>query len=651
MPGSKLAQACSYCNRKKIKCTIPPGHNSCDNCSNLRIECIRRLRKSPRRTIDMLGSGASIVVQSELPQIDTFKGPTVQQSEPFSYNDIRHVQGSSSLDQHSLHENCHNVQEHSTQIEDNQSTEATTYIGRAHYVDRDTAIDETSSRAYPSYQPVDILEQGAIVLQLFKAFELPSRSARQSLIDSFIKFCYPWTPILSRGEMDFSESKTPSILLSQALFLAASRVSSAPGILAFATPDQFYQRAKSLFYMNHERNPIAVIKATIMLQWYTPDGPEHVSYDAGEFWLKIGVGIAFQVGLHREPNPGDSNASMRRRLWWSLVVRDALMAVAHGRPRAINPKDATVRPLCLEDFENSAADGGDLFIPHAEICCILGDITESCSRNTLSQEKKQHYESLLFRWPRVLPEHLRFSHRPVNSDTYVLSSYKFNVRQLHLPYFVSLAIIGRSISSDVISPQAILSASFVAGIFEEFLSRDEIKRLAPIFTRYCVAASFILVSLQPFPELWDACQPDLQVLRACLKELGKRWKSAIGGSKALETFINARKHSLGRVMKTPLWLSTWQQYLFDGFALELCRMWTPYGQFCERAVAREVVPTTLLTEPFHRDLFTPKPVQSQTAGTATTISFMPPSIVESETEDSTSADFLVGGLENWFAIE
>lgn len=254
------------------------------------------------------------------------------------------------------------------------------------------------------------------------------------------------------------------------------------------------------------------------------------------------------------------------------------MSVAHGRPRAINPEDVNVKPPCLEDFEGSAAGGGDLFVPYTEVCRILGDITEACSRNSLTQDKKRHFESLLFRWPRVLPEHLRFSHKPANSDIYVLSPYQFNVRQLHLPYFVSLTIVGRSTSTDTISPQAILSASFVAGIFEEFLSRDEIKYLAPIFTRYCIASGFFLASLQPIPELWEACQPDLQVLQLCLKELGKRWKSAIGGSKALEGFINAKKNGPSKVMKTPQWLTAEQQHLFDGFALDLCRMWTPYAQ-------------------------------------------------------------------------
>lgn len=207
---------------------------------------------------------------------------------------------------------------HSENIDDNRQEASATYIGRAHYISHDTPIDETSSRAYPSYQSNELAGLGDSVLDMFKAFELPARSIRQGLIDSFIHFCYPWTPILSHSDV-YSTADEPSLLLSQSMFLAASRASSSPGVLAFATPEQFYQRAKALFFMNHEKNPLSVIKATIMLQWYTPDGPEHVSYDAGEFWLKIGVGIAYQVGLHRDPGIGP-HAIMRRRIWWSLVV-------------------------------------------------------------------------------------------------------------------------------------------------------------------------------------------------------------------------------------------------------------------------------------------------------------------------------------------
>jgi putative effector of murein hydrolase len=65
--------------------------------------------------------------------------------------------------------------------------------------------------------------------------------------------------------LENQEGKHTSLLLNQAVFLAASRVSSAPGVAAYASSEQFYQRAKALFWQGHEKNPVTVIAATIML--------------------------------------------------------------------------------------------------------------------------------------------------------------------------------------------------------------------------------------------------------------------------------------------------------------------------------------------------------------------------------------------------
>ncbi|KAJ5987754.1 hypothetical protein N7481_002964 [Penicillium waksmanii] len=531
---------------------------------------------------------------------------------------------------------------HSVQASDKPHEGSTTYIGRSHYLSQDTPIDETSSRAYPPYQPEDSSGIGDSVLTMFNAFDLPVKSIRQALIDSFMRFCYPWTPILAHGELDFSSEDNSSLLLSQSLFLAASRASSSPGILAFATPAQFYQRAKALFFMNHETNPLTVIKATIMLQWYTPDGPEHVSYDAGEFWLKIGVGIAHQVGLHRDPGVGN-DASVRRRVWWSLMVRDALMSVAHGRPRAINPEDVNVRPLLKSDFEDSSADGAELFIHYASICCILGDLTESCSRSALSQAKKDHFRSLLFRWPRTLPPSLQISYQKPDTDDYLLSAYNLNTRQLHIPYFIGLAIVGRPSTKGTVSAQSILAASFVAGIFDELLARDDIGHLAPIYNRYCVAASFFLISLRPFPELWEACQTDLRILRLSLIELSKRWKSAIGGSKALESILTSQKHNAVSFAVETSWLTPDQQFYFDGYSLELCHMWKPYSRFCDKVALVQGASLPLAPYSVNQDLLIPP--HFNLAEDDSTVPFT--HLAETGLPDLLSSDFLCEGLESW----
>lgn len=159
-------------------------------------------------------------------------------------------------------------------------------------------------------------------MDLWKSFDVPPHAARQSLLSAFLDYCNLWTPVLEPSDVDQLsrfEQDPNSMLLAQSLWLAGSRVTSAPSVIAFASSDEFYHRAKAVFWSGFETDPISTIKASLMLQWYNPQAPEHVSFDNSGFWLKIGVGVAHQIGLHREPSPGPSRA-IRRRLWWSLVV-------------------------------------------------------------------------------------------------------------------------------------------------------------------------------------------------------------------------------------------------------------------------------------------------------------------------------------------
>lgn len=194
-----------------------------------------------------------------------------------------------------------------------------TYLGRSQYLAHGIPLDEASARLYQTSKDKEASAIDMQTAQLWKAYEIPARAARQSLIDTFMQRCYPWTPILNLQDLETQPDKPASLLLNQAVFLAASRVSSAPGIKSYASSEQFYQRAKVLFWLGYEKNPLIVIAATIMMHWYNPDGPEHVSFDTSKFWLQIGVGLAQQVGLHKEPSRGPDYIA-RRRLWWSLVV-------------------------------------------------------------------------------------------------------------------------------------------------------------------------------------------------------------------------------------------------------------------------------------------------------------------------------------------
>jgi hypothetical protein len=149
------------------------------------------------------------------------------------------------------------------------------------------------------------------ILHLQKAFDVPSKSVSASLIDNFIRFCYPWMPIVERPWLEERGRAKPSILLLQAVFLAGSRVSS--GTLLYAFSEEFYRKAKALFYYRHKKNTLVTIIAISLLHWWGPASPGEISADGSFFWISVSVRFAHQIGLHKEPKEGKYRA-LRRRL-------------------------------------------------------------------------------------------------------------------------------------------------------------------------------------------------------------------------------------------------------------------------------------------------------------------------------------------------
>jgi hypothetical protein len=228
----------------------------------------------------------------------------------------------------------------------------------------------------------------------------------------------------------------------------------------------------------------------------------------------------------------------------------------------------------MEDFPGSQTEGL-LFLPYVDICILLGDLTECCARKHFPRSQRLNIEASLYRWTRKLPGPLRLSQIDGTGRT-ITSPYNVNARQLHIPYFITVAIMARSTAAQRTSAVAVLASSFVIGIFEDFLARDELQYLGPIFTFHLLAAGIALVSTRLHPNLWAVAQEDLDILLNSLKELSKRWPSGIGALKALQNVIERTPRTNPNKSIPKLeWLTADQEMLFENFGTELCRMWHP----------------------------------------------------------------------------
>lgn len=194
---------------------------------------------------------------------------------------------------------------------------AESYIGRDAYLDGSVPATEDPTTVL-SQADSGLSEIDMQALHLYKAFEMPPRSVRNSLIDKFMEHCLPWMPIVDRRWLEDQPDHSPSPLLLQSVFLAGSRVSAKP--LIGATSEDYYQRAKVLFFSGHEKNPLISVVSALLLHWWNPTGPEQISASSSGFWVRIAAGLAYQIGLHKEPISARDKA-LHRRIWWTLVVR------------------------------------------------------------------------------------------------------------------------------------------------------------------------------------------------------------------------------------------------------------------------------------------------------------------------------------------
>lgn len=67
-------------------------------------------------------------------------------------------------------------------------------------------------------------------------------------------------------------------------------------------------------------------------------------------WLGLTMSFAQRVGLHDE-RCFPPEAGFRRRLWWSLYIRDSYITLHMRRPSFIKPQDYQITMITMSDFD------------------------------------------------------------------------------------------------------------------------------------------------------------------------------------------------------------------------------------------------------------------------------------------------------------
>lgn len=199
---------------------------------------------------------------------------------------------------------------------------------------------------------------------------------RDELLRIYVNIVYPFMPAIDIK--DFIESivrgdgSSPvSLLLFQAVMFASVTFVDARFLREHGFHSRkearktFFSRVRLLYGLDCEPDRIALLQAVLLMTyWYEcPDDDKDTWY-----WMGVALTLAQVAGLHRNPESLRISADekhLRRRLWWSCVLRDRLLALGIRRPARILDDEFDVPILALDDF--------DLRAPSEPLCRLLGE--------------------------------------------------------------------------------------------------------------------------------------------------------------------------------------------------------------------------------------------------------------------------------------
>jgi hypothetical protein len=119
----------------------------------------------------------------------------------------------------------------------------------------------------------------------------------------------------------------------------------------------FFTKLHLLYDFNIEPENIVVLQSQLLMSlWYEKWNDQKHTWH----WTGLGLSLAHRMGLHRGGNVSGRPQKvqrLRRRVWWSLYIRDRLIALGTRRPMRIKDEEHNVPLLTVDDFDTEPFDG------------------------------------------------------------------------------------------------------------------------------------------------------------------------------------------------------------------------------------------------------------------------------------------------------
>ncbi|KAJ2982093.1 hypothetical protein NQ176_g1617 [Zarea fungicola] len=194
------------------------------------------------------------------------------------------------------------------------------------------------------------------------ALTLPPENLRNEFLRCYAEFIHPLSPILDLNDIINTidgnyEGRAISLLLFQAIMFAGSagadiRLLKAAGYETHRhARAELFLKVRLLFDCDAEADSLAVIQSVLLMTyWFGSPSDGKDCYH----WMGIAISISQREGLHRDPykskSMNQSTKRLRKRLWWSIYMRDKIIALFMRRPTIAKDDDFDVSMLEMDDF-------------------------------------------------------------------------------------------------------------------------------------------------------------------------------------------------------------------------------------------------------------------------------------------------------------
>ncbi|KAL1960772.1 hypothetical protein VTO42DRAFT_6602 [Malbranchea cinnamomea] len=370
-PRKRARMACTWCRDRKVRCDVSIHGKPCTNCRLDRHECTLRPTAARGRAVE----NALMHKSSPAPKMNTQNSdmPTFSLS---GFGDTSTAPSQTSF--------LPNKNIHFTPISPNSIPRNALHPSATDLRCHESSIIFSFYRFLDSSNLSGLPPEDVKFLEMKGSLHIPSRPILDAFVRHYFLHVHPCLPVLNeadfwhlyhnRSDQPNREVNAMSLFVFQAMLFASCAFVPPKVIKAAGFEDNrtarnvLYFRAKFLFDLKAEKNDLAKAQGAVLLTYQSSSFEFH----AGSLWLTVAIQNAILCGAHVYESKSDKDLddplrNMKKRLWWSILLRDRILPLGLRRYLQITPENfnLALSPMTEEDLADEIHNS-DVYDPETK---------------------------------------------------------------------------------------------------------------------------------------------------------------------------------------------------------------------------------------------------------------------------------------------